>query len=82
MAPPTCRGARYVNPGALGCHTAPLARFAILDVGDDGDYTVRHEAVPYDDGPLLRAFAERRVPERDFILRAFYGKSNPDTDST
>ena len=74
--------ARYVNPGALGCHTAPLARFAILGVGDDGDYTVRHEAVPYDDGPLLRAFAERRVPERDFILRAFYGKSNPDTDST
>ena len=71
--------ARYVNPGALGCHTAPLARFAILDVGDRGAYTVRHEAAPYDEAPLLRAFAERRVPERDFILRAFFGKWSPGT---
>lgn len=66
--------ARYINPGALGCHSAPLARFAILDIGDDGEYAVRHEAVPYDEAPLLRAFAEREVPERDFILRAFFGK--------
>jgi predicted phosphodiesterase len=71
--------ARYVNPGALGCHTAPLAPFAILDVGDGGEYTVRHEAAPYDEAPLLRAFAARQVPERDFILRAFFGKANADT---
>jgi len=66
--------ARYINPGALGCHSAPLARFAILDIGDGGEYAVRHEAIPYDEAPLLSAFAEREVPERDFILRAFFGK--------
>ena len=40
---------------------------------------MRHEAAPYDDGPLLRAFAKRQVPERDFILRAFFGKSTAGT---
>jgi predicted phosphodiesterase len=66
----------YINPGALGCSSSPLARFAMLEVGDDGEYTVRQEATPYDEAPLLRAFAEREVPERDFILRAFFGKAN------
>lgn len=72
--------ARYINPGALGCFTSPLARFAMLEVGDDGEYVVRHEAVPYDEAPLLRAFAERDVPERDFILRVFFGKTNDGAD--
>ena len=69
--------ARYVNPGALGCSAAPVARFAILEIDHIGRYRVRHGAAPYDDGPLLRAFAEREVPERDFILRAFFGKPDP-----
>jgi predicted phosphodiesterase len=67
--------ARYVSPGALGCSTTPVARYAILEVGNSGDYRVRQGAVPYDAAPLFRAFEERQVPTREFILRAFFGRS-------
>ncbi|MDQ2896925.1 MAG: metallophosphatase family protein, partial [Actinomycetota bacterium] len=53
--------ARYVNPGSLGCYTAPLARFVTLDLADRS-YTLTEHAAPYDDSDLLRAFDERRVP--------------------
>jgi len=65
--------ARYVNPGSLGCHTEPLARFLILDCAND-TYTVQHRAVPYDDRPLFAAFEDRAVPERETIRRIFFGK--------
>jgi putative phosphoesterase len=65
--------ARYVNPGALGCSREPVARFAIVEVAG-GRFTVDRRAVPYDDAGLLRAFAERKVPERDFILANFFGR--------
>lgn len=64
--------ARYINPGSCGCHTLPLARFAVLTCGREG-YTVEQRAAPYDDAPLYRAFEQRRVPERGFLYRAFFG---------
>jgi predicted phosphodiesterase len=73
--------ARYVNPGALGCSPAPIARYALLEGDSSGSYHLRHEAAPYDEGPLLHAFEERRVPERDFILRAFFGKGGTGADA-
>ena len=65
--------ARYVSPGALGCSTEPVARFIILQVEEDGRYTLEHRAVPYDDAGLFRAFEERDVPERETIYRIFFG---------
>lgn len=65
--------ARYVNPGSLGCYTAPLARFVTLDLSD-GSYTLTEHAAPYDDTGLLRAFDERQVPDRAFIRRTFFGR--------
>lgn len=62
--------ARYVNPGALGCHTEPLARFAILEAAA-GRYTLTHHAAPYDPAPLLADLFARGVPEADFILANF-----------
>ncbi len=67
----------YVNPGALGCSKEPAARFAILDVGRGGQYTVEHRAAPYDDQALFRAFEERLVPEREAIYRMFFGGRRP-----
>jgi predicted phosphodiesterase len=64
--------ARYLNPGALGCGAAALARYAVVTC-EAGTFSVAHGAAPYDDGPLLRDFEARRVPERDFIRRTFYG---------
>jgi predicted phosphodiesterase len=66
------RRTRYVNPGSLGCHTEPVARYAVAEFAR-GRFTVEHRAVGYDDAPLRRAFAERGVPERDIILKAFFG---------
>ena len=66
--------ARYLNPGALGCHTAPLARFALLTFDGQGSYQVQQRAVPYDPAPFFAAFAERDVPARAEILRAFFGQ--------
>jgi putative phosphoesterase len=65
---------RYVNPGSLGCLTEPVARFVVLDINQDGAYTLVKHAVPYDDRALLRALAERNVPERDVIRRSFFGR--------
>lgn len=62
--------ARYVNPGALGCHTS-LARFAVLECAD-GAYTIRHRAALYDSAPVLRELERRCVPEREFIRRVFF----------
>ena len=63
---------RYINPGSLGCHTEPLARFVVLEPAN-GNYTVEKRAVWYDDAPLFEAFERRQVPDRAFICQAFFG---------
>ena len=68
--------ARYVNPGSLGCHTEPVARFAVLVCRDERyELEVRH--ISYDDSALFREFERRNVPEREFIVRAFFGGRHP-----
>lgn len=62
--------ARYVNPGALGCYSAPVARYVLVTFAPGG-YTLDYRAVPYDDAALLRAYEERDVPARAFIRRVF-----------
>jgi predicted phosphodiesterase len=64
--------ARYVDLGSLGCHSEALARYVVLEC-EGGRYTLEHRAVPYDDGPLFRDFEARKVPERAFLYKAFYG---------
>jgi len=68
--------ARYVNPGSLGCHTDPVARFAILEC-QSKSYALRMVGVPYNDDALFRQFESRDVPERHFIYEAFFGGRNP-----
>lgn len=63
---------RYVNPGALGCHTEATARYVMVDC-DNGRFSLTPHAIPYDDTPLFRAYEQRRVPEREFIQRIFLG---------
>jgi putative phosphoesterase len=63
---------RYVNPGALGCHNQPLARYVVVQV-ENGHYTLEHRAAPYDIRRLYETFETRQVPEREFIYRAFFG---------
>ena len=64
--------ARYVNPGSLGCHTEPIARFAMLTCRKNR-YKLKMYRIPYDDRALFEQFERRAVPERDFIYQAFFG---------
>lgn len=68
--------ARYVNPGSLGCHTELVARFAVL-VCRASRYELEVRSISYDDSALFRAFEKRKVPEREYIVRAFFGGRYP-----
>jgi predicted phosphodiesterase len=64
--------ARYVNPGSLGCFSAPVARYAVVDVEPHGAFEVIFRGVEYDDSPVFRELEQRQVPERALIKRAFF----------
>ena len=72
----TVSKARYVNPGSLGCHTAPVARFAVLECREKR-YELEVRGISYDDSALFREFEKRKVPDREFIIRAFFGGRYP-----
>lgn len=63
---------RYINPGSLGCFNQPVARYTILEI-ENGAYHVEHRAVEYKDDDLWKTFEERKVPEREFLYKAFFG---------
>lgn len=63
---------RYINPGPLGCHDQPLARYSVAEF-QDGSYRVEHKAVPYDVERVAAAYRDRHVPEREFLCKIFFG---------
>lgn len=63
--------AHYVNPGALGCHPALDARFAILDASETGNVDISFHAVPYESHSVYQDLIERQVPEAALIVRMF-----------
>lgn len=63
---------RYINPGSLGCFSQPLARYTVLEI-KSGNCQMEHRAVEYDDEALWKTFEERKVPERQFLYKAFFG---------
>lgn len=72
--------ARYVNPGSLGCHTAPVARYVLLDVQWKG-YAISFRAISYDDTALFQDLEDRHVPERAFLRQVFFRRELPPIDS-
>ena len=72
----SCGQARYINPGSMGCHREPIARYAILEC-EKQEYRIRRCGVPYNDRALFEEFERREVPEREFIYRAFFGGRYP-----
>ena len=64
----------YLNPGALGCGPRPVARYALLTLGEDGIGVERRE-VAYDRARFLQSYDERQVPDREFILQRFHGQT-------
>lgn len=66
-------GRVYLNPGALGCGPDPVARYAVLTLSEDG-IEVQRRAAAYDRERFLASYAQRAVPDREFILRRFHGQ--------
>lgn len=65
--------ARYINPGSLGCCQNSVARYCVVEFRQ-GIYKIENRSVPYDRSELFKEFERRRVPERDFICRTFFGE--------
>lgn len=63
---------RYINPGSLGCCSQAVARYTLAKFSD-GRVDIQHCRVSYDDKELYEAFEERKVPEREFIYKVFFG---------
>ena len=65
---------RYVNPGSLGCSKDSNARVCIADFYANGAYTINTILVPYDKELVFKEMHNRKMPERDFICKAFFGE--------
>ena len=63
---------RYINPGLLGCFSEPIARYTVLEIRN-GTYKLEHRAIQYNDTDLWKTFEARKVPEREFLYKAFFG---------
>ena len=63
---------RYINPGSVGCQEKAFAPYSIITC-TDGEYTVHHRRVPYDDSTIRADFIAQNVPQRQLLNHIFYG---------
>lgn len=61
---------RYINPGSLGCFNIPVARFLIIEISEKS-YQIKKMSVEYNDKILFEELEKRKVPDREFIKKAF-----------
>ena len=62
----------FLNPGSVGVNNRGHVPFILLDIQRDDSYEVQQYQVPYDKSPVLSAFEERKVPNREQIISIFY----------
>jgi putative phosphoesterase len=62
----------YLNPGSLGCATEHYARYAIVTLTPDKIIVDLRKAA-YDNRDFLESYARLRVPDGDFLIKAFHG---------
>ncbi|WP_342558940.1 metallophosphoesterase family protein [Metasolibacillus sp. FSL K6-0083] len=60
----------YINPGALGCSNKNKAKYAIctIDTSIHWDFI----EVAYDYAQYIEDFKQTNIPDKEFILQAFY----------
>lgn len=66
------KGTTFLNPGSLGCHEKPTARYAILDFTRE-NIEVSLQETAYDKKAFLQLYETLHVPDREFILKVFHG---------
>ncbi|MEL6256450.1 MAG: metallophosphoesterase family protein [Bacteroidota bacterium] len=63
----------YFNPGSAGCWNKSVARLGLFQF-KNGRVEVKRLFVPYEDGGIIQAFDDRKVPARDFIRKIFISR--------
>jgi hypothetical protein len=62
----------YLNPGALGCNDYSIARYAIVEL-KGGTMSIQLLGMAYENRAFLKSFEELKVPDREFLIKAFHG---------
>lgn len=62
----------YLNPGALGCNSRPVATYAIISIKDDGCVDCNVKEVAYDNKKFLLNYHRYNVPAKNTLLRIFH----------
>lgn len=62
----------YLNPGSLGCHPYSVARYCVLTVTKNNIH-IELKEVTYNREPLFKAYADRKVVQRDLLIEIFHG---------
>ena len=65
----------YINPGSLGCSFNKNADFVILELQDRQIEKCTFESLKYDKNLIINDYLKYEVPDREFILKNFYGYS-------
>lgn len=64
----------YLNPGSLGCHHKPFARYAVLNIKEGVE--VHLKETPYENKDFLSLYNHLEVPAKDFIFKIFHGNQH------
>ncbi|WP_017814757.1 metallophosphoesterase family protein [Paenibacillus shenyangensis] len=62
----------YLNPGALGCNDYSIARYAIVELKEE-TIDIQLLGRAYENKAFLKSFEELKVPDREFLIKAFHG---------
>ncbi|RLL40110.1 metallophosphoesterase [Oceanobacillus piezotolerans] len=66
----------YLNPSSVGCSHKPLTSYVKLHVGENEQIDTSFIEVPYDNKEFLLSYEKLNVPDRNNILRIFYGEQH------
>ncbi|MFF3100194.1 metallophosphoesterase family protein [Viridibacillus arvi] len=66
----------YLNPGALGCNSRPIATYATISIKDDGCVNCNVKEVGYNNQEFLDNYFRYDVPAKNTLLRIFHGNQD------
>ncbi|MCR8968434.1 metallophosphoesterase [Facklamia sp. 7083-14-GEN3] len=66
----------YINPGALGCHSKPIANYVIINIENNGCINCLFKEIPYDNHEFLLNYYKYDVPAKESLLSIFHGNQD------
>lgn len=65
----------YYDVGSVGCHNEATARGIILEVNQEGSYTVKRVGVGYDRKKTYQLMLEKKIPDAENIFDYYFKES-------